>query len=76
MGVWEGVATDFPKFHLGQPCLTLLRPVGGRLPKRPYGLMASLPYGLMASWPYGLMALWPHGIMTFFNSVTSTGRHF
>jgi hypothetical protein len=31
MGVWQGVAMDSIKFHLGPPCPTLLRP-SGRLP--------------------------------------------
>jgi hypothetical protein len=29
VGVWQGVALDSLKFHLGPPCPTLLRPVGG-----------------------------------------------
>jgi hypothetical protein len=36
IGVWEGVAMDSLKFHLGLPCPTLLSPTGGPLPKRPY----------------------------------------
>jgi hypothetical protein len=37
MGVWQGVAMDSLKFHLGPPCPTLLRLMGGPLLKRPYG---------------------------------------
>jgi hypothetical protein len=37
MGVWEEVAMDTLKFHLGLPCTTLLRPVGGLPLKQPYG---------------------------------------
>jgi hypothetical protein len=29
IGVWQGVAMDSLKFLPGQPCLTLLTPVGG-----------------------------------------------
>jgi hypothetical protein len=35
--VWQGVSTDSLKFYLGPPCPSLLRPVGGPHPKRPYG---------------------------------------
>jgi hypothetical protein len=42
MGVWQGVAMDSLKFHLGRPCLTLLCPTG-RLPlKRLYGKAGGL----------------------------------
>jgi hypothetical protein len=37
VGVWQGVAMDFLKFHLGPPCLTLLPPAGVPPLKRPYG---------------------------------------
>jgi hypothetical protein len=37
MGVWEVVAIDSLKFHLGPPCPTLLRPAGWSPLKRPYG---------------------------------------
>jgi hypothetical protein len=36
MGVWEGVAMDSLKFHLGLPCPTLVRPAGWPPLKRPY----------------------------------------
>jgi hypothetical protein len=28
IGVWQGTAMDFLKFHLGQPCPTLVCPTG------------------------------------------------
>jgi hypothetical protein len=37
VGVWQGVAIDLPKFHLGPPYPTLLCPARGPLLKRPYG---------------------------------------
>jgi hypothetical protein len=40
MGVWQGVAMDSFKFHLGPPCPTLPRPTGRPPLKRPYALMA------------------------------------
>jgi hypothetical protein len=33
IGLWEGVSTDFLKFHLSPSCLTLLRPAGWPPPK-------------------------------------------
>jgi hypothetical protein len=36
IGVWQGVALDFLKYHLGLPCPTLLRPAGRQPLKRPY----------------------------------------
>jgi hypothetical protein len=35
VGVWQRVAIDSLKFHLGLPCPSLLRPVGGPPLKRP-----------------------------------------
>jgi hypothetical protein len=37
MGVYQGVAMDSLKLHLGLPCLTLLRTAGRQSLKRPYG---------------------------------------
>jgi hypothetical protein len=37
MGVWQGVAMDSLKYHLGPPCPTLLCPAGGPPLKRLYG---------------------------------------
>jgi hypothetical protein len=37
MGVWQGVAVDSLKLHLGPPCLTLLHPAGRPSLKRPHG---------------------------------------
>jgi hypothetical protein len=47
MGVWQGVAMESLKFHLGLPCSTLLRPVGGPSLKRPYSRFRG---GLPAGW--------------------------
>jgi hypothetical protein len=35
-GVWQGVAMDYPEFHPGSPCPTLLRPEGKPPLKRPF----------------------------------------
>jgi hypothetical protein len=35
--VWQGLAKDSLKIHLGPPCPTLLCPVGGLPLKQPYG---------------------------------------
>jgi hypothetical protein len=43
MGIWQGVVMDFLKFHLGPPCPTFLRPVGGPPLKRPYSSYRSSP---------------------------------
>jgi hypothetical protein len=40
MGVRQGVAMDFLKFHPGPPCPTLLRPAGGPPLKQPAGQAA------------------------------------
>ena len=37
VGVWKGVVIDFLKYQLGPPCLTFLRPAGGRSLNRSYG---------------------------------------
>jgi hypothetical protein len=37
MGVWQGVAMESPRFHLGLPCPTLLRLACRQPLKRPYG---------------------------------------
>jgi hypothetical protein len=37
MGVWQGVAMNSLKFHLGLLCPTLLGPEGGPPLKQPYG---------------------------------------
>jgi hypothetical protein len=37
IGVWQGVAMNSLKFHLGPPCPTLLCPAGGSPLKWPYG---------------------------------------
>jgi hypothetical protein len=42
MGVWQGLAMDYLKFHLGPPFPILLRPAGGSPLKRPYGRLLLL----------------------------------
>jgi hypothetical protein len=37
IGVWQGVAMDSLKFHLGPRCPAFLRPAGGARLKRPFG---------------------------------------
>jgi hypothetical protein len=37
IGVWQGVAMNYLKFHLGLLCPTLLHLAGGPILKRPYG---------------------------------------
>jgi hypothetical protein len=41
--VWQGVAMDSLKFHLGPPCPTLLWPAGGPPLKQPYGHFRGSP---------------------------------
>jgi hypothetical protein len=49
MGVWQGVAMDSLKFHMGLPCPTLLRPVGKPTLKQPYSrFWGGLPTGQTA----------------------------
>jgi len=43
MGVWQGVAFDFPKHYPGLPCPTLLHPVGGPHLKQPYSRFRDCP---------------------------------
>jgi hypothetical protein len=58
MGVWQGVAMDSLKFHLGLPCPTLLRPVGGPPLNRQYSrLRGGPPTGQMACGH--LLPCWP-----------------
>jgi hypothetical protein len=61
MGVWQWVAMESLKFHLGAPCPTLLRPAGGPSQKRPYDRFI---FGHPT--PYG----WGHG-----GGVTEVGTH-
>jgi hypothetical protein len=42
LGVWQGVAVDSLKFHLGLPCPTFLRPAAGPSLKRPYSRAGDL----------------------------------
>jgi hypothetical protein len=42
VGVWQGVVMDSLKFHLGQPCLSLLHPAGGP-PLRPSSTPSDTP---------------------------------
>jgi hypothetical protein len=42
--VREEVSTDSLKFHPAPPCPTLLRPVGGPPPKRPYGCLGGVAH--------------------------------
>jgi hypothetical protein len=47
--IWQGVAIDFLLYHLGQPCLTLLRPADGPPLKLPSGrFREGLPTGQAA----------------------------
>jgi hypothetical protein len=67
IGVWQGVAMDFLKFHPGSPCLTLLHSAGGPPLKQPYGhFRGGLPVGWVA---YGrLLPLWtPHAVRLLAN---------
>jgi hypothetical protein len=57
MGIWQGVARDSLKYHLGPPCPTFLYPVGRTPLKQPYGITALQPYGLTTLQPYGFTAL-------------------
>jgi hypothetical protein len=43
MGIWQSVAMDSLRFHLGSPCPTLLRPAGGPPMKRPHGCFRGDP---------------------------------
>jgi hypothetical protein len=43
MGVWQGVAMDFLKFHPGLPYLTFLRPAGGPTPETALRLFQGWP---------------------------------
>jgi hypothetical protein len=70
--VRRGVSKASLKYHPGPPCSTLLRPAGGRPPKRPYGRFGGGPpagrvacavlYPLGYPMPYGpaphLTRLW------------------
>jgi hypothetical protein len=52
MGVWQGMAMDSLKFHLGRPCPTLLCPDGGSPLTQPYvGFRGGLPRGQEACSP-------------------------
>jgi hypothetical protein len=42
LGVWQGVAMDFLKFHPGPLCPTLLCPAGGQPLKRSYSCFSSV----------------------------------
>jgi hypothetical protein len=66
MGVWEGVAMDSLKYHLGLPCPTFLCSVGGPPLKRPYGHFRGhlytgwAPCGrLLPIWTPHAVRLWP-----------------
>jgi hypothetical protein len=64
--VWQGVATDSLKFHLGPLYLTLLRPAGGPCPKWHYGRFRGGPHTgraacsrLLPPWiPHAVRACW------------------
>jgi hypothetical protein len=62
MGVWQGVAMDYLKFHPGLPCPSLQRPAGRPPLKRPYGrLKGGLPTGRVDCGR--LLPLWrPHAV--------------
>jgi hypothetical protein len=49
MGVWQGVAMDSLKFHLGLPCSTLLCPAGSLLAAIFYPFEHPTPYAYAIS---------------------------
>jgi hypothetical protein len=54
MGVWQGVAMDSLKFHLGPPCPTILCPVDGPPLKCSYGRLKGGPLAeCVAVYPFG-----------------------
>jgi hypothetical protein len=61
----KGVAMDSLRFHLGSPCLTFLRPVGGLPPKWPEGCVRGGP-------PTGQ----PAGVFYPFGHSTPYGYHY
>jgi hypothetical protein len=68
MDVWQGVAMDSLKFHLGQPCLTLLRPACRPPLKRPYSCFRGGPPTGQAAYGRLLPLFTPHAVclwMTF-----------
>jgi hypothetical protein len=62
MSVWQGMAMDSMKYHLGPPCLTLLRPAGAPPLKQPYVHFTGSPPAGQAACGH-LLPLWtPHAI--------------
>jgi hypothetical protein len=65
IGVWQGVAKDFPKVYPGPPWPTLLCPAGGPPQKRPYSCfwgdlpVEQVPCGhLLPFWTPHAVRLW------------------
>jgi hypothetical protein len=48
IGVWQGVAMDYLKFHLGSPCPNLLCPVSRSPLKWPNSYFRGIPIGRAA----------------------------
>jgi hypothetical protein len=68
MGVWQGVAMDSLKFHLGLACQTLLSPAGGPPLKRTYGrLRGGLP-AVQATYGRLLLPWSPHALRIGFHA--------
>jgi hypothetical protein len=73
MGAWQGVAMVSLKFHLALPCLTLLRPVGGRPLKWPYGRFGGgLPAGQAACGH--LLPYWTPHAVRLWEEIYTVGR--
>jgi hypothetical protein len=62
MGVWQGVAIESLKYHLGPPCRNFLRPEGGPPLKRLLGRFKGGPAAGRAAFDR-LLPLWrPHAV--------------
>jgi hypothetical protein len=66
IGVWQGVAMDSLKYHLGPPCLSFLRPAGGPPLKRTYSHFRGSPPAGRAVCGHPLPLWTPHAIRPWF----------
>jgi hypothetical protein len=62
MVVWQGVAMDYLKYHLGLPCPTLLRPAAGPVLKQPYSRYRGGPPARRVACSHFLRLLTPHAV--------------